>query len=240
MIGECLDYAASSAEEVCGLIIDNCRLHRCRNIHPLPTTSFRISDDDWLAAEDSGQITAVFHSHPMLSPVLSGADRQMQIMTGLPWWLACGGSLRQFRPVPHLLGRRFEHGTMDCYTLFRDAYHLCGIDLPDFERSNGWWLRGENLYIKNMAANGFCQVSASEACPGDVIIRQPFPGADPCHAMILLEGHKVLHHDCAGHLSRREDYRLAFIKQTHSIWRHVQCSSLDLRGISVDISARSH
>lgn len=233
-----IDYAATSQDEVCALIIDNERVFHCRNVHPQPNQHFRISDDDWLAAEDEGEITAIFHSHPRNYPVLSGADRQYQVITGLPWWLACNGVLYKFLPVPHLLGRRFEHGVTDCFTLFRDAYHLCGINLPDFERTDGWWLRGENLYLKNMVSSGFNMVDTSSAQPGDVIIRQPFPGADPCHAMILLEGGKVLHHDCAGHLSRREDYRLAYQKQTHSIWRHALCSSLDLRGISADISAR--
>lgn len=237
---ELLEYAASSQDEVCALIINDTRVYPCRNVHPDPAHHFRISDEDWLAAEEAGEVTAVFHSHPQAVPVLSGADRAMQVMTGLPWWLACNGELRKFRPVAHLLGRRFEHGVTDCYTLFRDAYHLCGIDLPDFARTEGWWLRGENLYLKNMAANGFRQISASEAVPGDVIIRQPFPGADPCHAMILLDDNMVLHHDHAGHLSRREPFRMAYMKQTHSIWRHHRCSSLDLRGISADISARSH
>lgn len=235
---ECLDYAASSQDEVCGLIINDSTLFRCRNIHPEPARNFRISDDEWLEAEEKGEITAVFHSHPESVPVLSGADRRAQVMTGLPWWLACDGILSKYRPVPHLLGRRFEHGVVDCYTLFRDAYHLCGIALPDFSRTNGWWLRGENLYLKNLELYGFHQISVGDARPGDVIIRQPFPGADPCHAMILLDDGKVIHHDCAGHLSRREDYRPAFAKQTHSIWRHKECSSLDLRGIYADISAR--
>ena len=127
---------------------------------------------------------------------------------------------------------------MDCYTLFRDAYHLCGIDLPDFERTNGWWLRGENLYLANMPDNGFYQVSMQDARPGDVIIRQPFPGADPCHSMILLHDNLVLQHDHAGHLSRREQMRPAYIKQTHSIWRHEQCSSLNLQAIYADFTAR--
>lgn len=61
---ELLDYAASSQDEVCGLIIDDERLFRCRNIHPDPGMHFRISDDEWLAAEDEGEVTAVFHSHP--------------------------------------------------------------------------------------------------------------------------------------------------------------------------------
>lgn len=238
MMQELLDYAASSQDEVCGLIIDGNRLFRCRNVHPEPDKHFRISDDDWLAAEDEGEVTAVFHSHPAGFPVLSAADRQMQMMTWLPWLLACGDRILRFRPVPHLLGRKFEHGVMDCYTLFRDAYHLCGIDLPDFERTNGWWLRGENLYLKNMPRNGFYQVSPQESRPGDVIIRQPFPGVDPCHAMILLDDSVVLHHDHAGHLSRREPMRPAFVKQMHSIWRHEQCSSLNLRAIYADFTAK--
>lgn len=236
---ELLEYAASSQDEVCGLILDGDRLFRCRNEHPEPGKHFRISDDDWLKAEEAGDVVAVFHSHPQNVPFLSGADRQMQEVTGLPWWLACAGRILKFRPVPFLLGRRFEHGVMDCYTLFRDAYYLCGINLPNFERANGWWLRGENLYLKNMPLNGFHQVSPGEAQPGDVIIRQPFPGADPCHAMILLDDNMVLHHDHVGHLSRRETLRPAYVKQMHSIWRHEQCSSLNLRAIYADFIARS-
>ncbi|WLS80954.1 C40 family peptidase [Erwinia pyri] len=235
---ECLTYAATSPDEVCGLIIDDHRLYRCCNIHPTPSTNFRISDEDWLAAEAEGEITAVFHSHPSGYHFLSAADRRMQILTGLPWWLACDDVLHKYRPVPHLNGRKFEHGVMDCYTLMRDAYHLCGIELPDFERTNGWWLRGENLYLKNLEANGFRQIHMQDAQPGDVLIRQPFSGADPCHSMILLADNMVIHHDCAGHISRREPYRLAYVKQTHSIWRSEQCSSLNLAAISADISAR--
>ncbi|NDJ59465.1 phage tail protein [Enterobacteriaceae bacterium 4M9] len=237
---ELLEYATSSQDEVCALIIEDEHIYRCRNVHHEPREHFRISDDDWLAAEETGEVTAIFHSHPTYSPVLSAADRQMQLITGLPWLLASGGRLLKFRPVPHLLGRKFEHGVMDCYTLLRDSYHLCGIDLPDFERSNGWWLRGENLYLKNMPLNGFSQVSPVEAQPGDIIIRQPFLGADPCHAMILLDDNIVLHHDHAGHLSRREPMRPAYLKQLHSIWRHEQCSSLNLAGIYADFTAKSH
>lgn len=236
---ECLAYAARSRREVCGLIIDNNQLMRCDNTHPKPERHFRISDTDWMKAEAAGEITAVFHSHPEPKLVLSAADRVAQISTDIEWWLASGGRLRKFRPVPHLLGRSFEHGVMDCYTLFRDAYHLCGIDLPDFERANGWWVRGENLYIRNMARYGFHEVAAADVQPGDVIIRRAFPESDPCHAMIWLGDNLVLHHEAAGRLSRREQYRQAYVKLTHSIWRHEQCLSLDLRAIFDDISAKS-
>ena len=236
---ECLEFAASSGDEVCGLIVDNRYLFRCRNAHPTPDRNFRISDDDWLNAEAAGEITAVFHSHPGRKLVLSGADRTGQLATGIEWWLASGEQLRKFRPVTYLLGRNFAHGVMDCYTLFRDAYHLCGIDLPDFKRTNGWWLRGENLYLKNMAANGFHEVDMQDVQPGDVFIRRAFPESDPCHAMIYLGDNTILHHENTGRLSRREPLRPAYLRLTHSIWRHEQCSSLDFQGIFEDISARS-
>ncbi|MCS5737360.1 C40 family peptidase, partial [Herbiconiux daphne] len=152
---DCLNYAAAHPDvEVCGLIIDDQRLFPCRNIHPDPANHFRIDELDWILAEEQGLITAIFHSHVGDLPVLSAADRAAQVVTELPWWLAQGGQLRKFRNVPHLLGRKFDHGVMDCFTLFRDAYHLGGVEIPMFERTNGWWLRHENLYIKNLARVG--------------------------------------------------------------------------------------
>lgn len=236
---ECLEYAASSGEEVCGLIIDGERLWRCRNVHPEPERNFRIDDREWLEAEAAGEITAVFHSHPEPKLVLSGADRVAQLATGIEWWLASAGRLRKFRPVPHLLGRRFVHGKTDCYTLFRDAYHLCGIDLPDFERTSGWWVRGENLYLKNIEDNGFHEVGFDTIQPGDVIIRRAFPESDPCHAMIWLGDNTILHHEVHGRLSRREPLRQIHVQLIHSIWRHEQWSLLDLAAIYADISAKS-
>jgi len=236
---DCLTLAASSTDEVCGLIVDNKTLIPCRNTHPEPAQHFRIDDADWLRAEGTGEVTAIFHSHPVDLPVLSGADRGAQVASGIDWWLASGGRLHKFRPVPHLLGRQFVHGSTDCYGLFRDVYHLCGIDLPDFDRSNGWWIRGENLYLKNMAANGFYEIQAAEIQPGDVMIRRAFAECDPCHAMIWLGDNTILHHEQTGRLSRREQLRPAHVRLTHSIWRHNQCSFLDLRGIYADISARS-
>ena len=106
-------------------------------------------------AEMQGEIVALVHSHPGGLPWLSEADRRLQIKSALPWWLVCRGEIHKFRCVPHLTGRRFEHGVTDCYTLFRDAYHLAGITLPDFVREDDWWRNGRNLYLDNMAATGF-------------------------------------------------------------------------------------
>ncbi len=88
-------------------------------------------------------MTAVFHSHPGRVPFLSGADRNAQVSNGLPWWLACDGVIMKFRPVPLLLGRKFKHGVMDCYTLFR--MHIIFAELT-FLTSNA--LMGGGYVVK--------------------------------------------------------------------------------------------
>ena len=76
------------------------------------------------------------------------------------------GAIHKFRCVPHLTGRRFEHGVTDCYTLFRDAYHLAGIEMPDFHREDDWWRHGQNLYLDNLEATGLYQVPLSSGATG--------------------------------------------------------------------------
>ncbi|WGL99182.1 NlpC/P60 family protein [Arsenophonus sp. aPb] len=241
IIDDCLQFATESEQEVCGLILDNRILVRCRNVHNEPDKNFRIHADDWKIAEAVGNITAVFHSHPGDRLVLSANDRKMQLKMGLDWWLASGNRLRIFKPVPHLLGRHFEYGVTDCHTLSKDVYHLCGIDLPEFNSVNeqGWWLKNENLYLKNLPLNGFYEIEKSQLEPFDIILRTPFHGGNPSHVMVYLGDNRVIHHDCAGNLSRREPLRPAHWRTTHSLWRHKQCSDLNLAGIYEDILAMS-
>ncbi|EOG3474682.1 C40 family peptidase, partial [Salmonella enterica] len=130
--------------ESCGWVVrtaQGVRYFPCENLSAEPTMYFRVSPEDYLNAWQAGEIMALVHSHPGDDgrPYLSATDRTLQIQSGLEWWLVCGGRIHKFRCVPHLTGRQFEHGITDCYTLFRDAYHLAGIDMPDFHRENDWW-----------------------------------------------------------------------------------------------------
>lgn len=131
--------------ESCGFVVrtpEGERYFPCVNISGEPEAYFRMSPEDWLQAEMQGEIVALVHSHPGGLPWLSEADRRLQVQSDLPWWLVCRGTIHKFRCVPHLTGRRFEHGVTDCYTLFRDAYHLAGIEMPDFHREDDWWRHG--------------------------------------------------------------------------------------------------
>ncbi|END4617089.1 phage tail protein, partial [Escherichia coli] len=159
--------------ESCGFVVrtpEGERYIPCVNISAEPEAYFRIAPEDWLRAEMQGEIVALVHSHPGGLPWLSEADRRLQIKSALPWWLVSRGDIHKFRCVPHLTGRRFEHGVTDCYTLFRDAYHLAGIEMPDFHREDEWWRNGQNLYLDNMEATGFYRVPLSSAQAGDILL----------------------------------------------------------------------
>ena len=223
-----LNHANSCGEdECCGFIIDNKIYLPCNNISPTPTETFEIATEDWIKAEESGVITAVVHSHPNGLPILSEADQFYQQQTGLDWWLVCNNKIHKFRCIKPLLGREFNHGETDCLTLFRDAYMLTGINLPDYERQDDWWHKGKNLYLDLLPKNEFKQVEDIQE--GDVIL-VCLGSTIPNHAAIYIGKQFILHH-CPNRLSKRDLYDGFWLKYTHSVWRHKQWQSSNFTAI---------
>ncbi|EMW9314789.1 phage tail protein [Salmonella enterica] len=226
--------------ESCGYVVRTPQGERyfpCENLSAEPTMYFRIAPEDYLQASAAGDVVALVHSHPGGKPFLSSGDRTLQLQTALAWWLVCDEQVYKFRSVPHLTGRQFEHGVYDCYTLFRDAYHLAGIELPDFHREEDWWDKGENLYLDNLEANGFYQVRADKAQPGDVLICC-FGTSTANHAAIYCGNGELLHH-VPEQLSRRERYSEKWERRTHSIWRCRAWRDSACTGILNDLDAAS-
>ncbi|EEY3498067.1 phage tail protein, partial [Salmonella enterica] len=178
----------------------------CENISAEPGMYFRMSPEDYIRASFLGEVVALVHSHPGDGgqPYLSTVDRTLQIQSGLDWWLVSDERIHKFRCVPHLTGRQFEHDVTDCYTLFRDAYHLAGIDMPDFDREDDWWSQGKSLYLDHLEATGFYRVDPEDAQPGDVLICC-FGSPTPNHAAIYCGNGELLHH-IPEQLSKRERY----------------------------------
>lgn len=231
-----INYAKAQApHEMCGFVVfkGGKRLFiACKNIAADPVNCFEISSDDWLNAQSYDGVIAIVHSHTTDVRVLSTLDRKMQTQSGLDWWLVCGDEIKQFRNVPHLLGREFEHGVSDCYTLLRDAYMLSGVDLPDFNREEDWWINGQDLYIDNTEKHGFERVDNPQI--GDVILMQVVsPVAN--HAAIYL-GDNLILHQLNNRLSKRDLYDGYWVRHTHSIWRFKAWQKLDFTGIFNDLA----
>lgn len=186
--------------ECCGLIVRAGRQRRyiaCENTHDQPAEFFRISGEAWADAEDAGEVLAVVHSHPDAGPHASAEDLKGCHESGLPWvimsWPEGDHTVTTPADRPPLLKRPFIHGSWDCYGLVRDWYaQERGIELPDFERTDNWWTRGENLYVRHYAEAGFYS-HASELQPGDVILMQ-VKADEINHAGIYLGDGKLLHH----------------------------------------------
>lgn len=207
-------------QEMCGAIADihdkGRRFFAIDNIAENPEETFEMNPKGWQALAADGEIVAVVHSHPNGDPFLSGADRQMQIQTGLPWILAVGGCLKQFRCCPHLRGRVFEYGKADCGALIRDAFMLMGIDLPDHTRGDIDDDAEHEYLRKHFERVGFVRISDGLR-GGDVILTSY--GGHANHAALYLGDGQILHH-AYNQLSRREPFNQWWSERVHSIWRY--------------------
>ncbi len=90
-----------------------------------------------------------------------------------------------------LLGRQWDYGKTDCYSLLREYYGLLGIDLPDFPRPESLE-RTNSIFLKYARAIGFELVPFDERCEHDVLIMR-LGTKNPMHAAIYLGDDKILH-----------------------------------------------
>jgi len=209
--------AIEAPREACGLAVvikGRLRYIPCRNI--AGETEFAIHPEDQAKAEDMGEIVAICHSHPYLPPEPSEADRVMCEYTKLPWLIVNYpiGTHHILMPSGYrapIIGRSFVHGVLDCYTLCRDYYYeVCGIELPDYQREDNWWLKGDNLYLDNFESAGFIAVQDGPHAHDAVLMQIASPV--PNHAGVIDTNGYLVHH-CYGRLSSRDVYG--------GYWRHV-------------------
>jgi proteasome lid subunit RPN8/RPN11 len=231
MTPELLDQMRAHAardfpREACGLVIQAAgalSYRACRNLAD-GQAHFVMSPEDIAAAESSGQLVAVVHSHPNAAPEPSQADLVMMERWGVPWFIVGWptGEVREHRPSGYhapLLGRVFSHGVLDCFALVRDYYaEALGLELPDFERGDDWWLKGGNLYLDNFERAGFVDVTGQPLREHDVPLME-LRAKVPNHAGVLLDRGVLLHH-VMGRLSRREAYAGFWERITRKVVRH--------------------
>lgn len=204
--------AADYPREACGLLVQIGRRHvylRCANLADKPNDEFMLDPAGYAGAEDMGVIIGIVHSHPDASSRASNHDLALCEVSGLPWHILSWpeNDLNTIVPtgeVPPLVGRPFVHGAWDCYAIIRDWYKVeRDIELPNYERADGWWTRGDDLYMRLYRDAGFePAVGALQA--GDVFVMQVM--ADQAnHGAVYLGNGQILHH-LYGRLSERTSY----------------------------------
>tara|TARA_R110002012_G_scaffold76354_1_gene192734 strand:+ start:306 stop:677 length:372 start_codon:yes stop_codon:yes gene_type:complete len=120
-----------------------------------------------------------------------------------------------------LLGRQWDYGKNDCYSLLREYYGLLGIDLPDFARPESLE-RTRSIFLKYAEAIGFKPVLFDERCEHDVLIMR-LGTSNPMHAAIYVGGDKILHQRMNS-LSALEPLSRYYRKSVAAVFRHAASS----------------
>jgi len=116
-----------------------------------------------------------------------------------------------------LIGRQWNYGVNDCFTLIRDWFGLQGVELPDFARPDD--LEGcDSIFLEQAEAIGFKPVAMERRKPGDILIMR-LDTRTPMHAAILLPDELILHQR-QDSLSAIEPLRRYYVERIAAVFRY--------------------
>ena len=116
-----------------------------------------------------------------------------------------------------LIGRYWEYGESDCYTLMRDYFALLGVKLPRYVRPADLETC-ESIFLDQMPKQGFGEVPFETRLPNDVLIMR-LATKNPMHAAILLPNQRILHQK-QDSLSCTEPLSAYYCKRTEHLFRY--------------------
>ena len=116
-----------------------------------------------------------------------------------------------------LVGRQWEYGLFDCFSLVRDYYKLLGVNFPDYKRPDNLGTC-ESIFLDQANVLNFKQVDFNFRLPNDVLIMR-IGTKTPMHAAILVDDQMILHQK-RDSLSCVEPLSNYYVRSTHSVFRY--------------------
>ena len=205
------------------------RYYPCENLAITNHQEFILNPEDYVKADNLGDIIAVIHSHPFCSPDPSQADKISCEKSNLPWHIVNPQTEEWAYLEPSgfkapLLGRRWVWGVTDCWSLVVDWYReKRGIELKDYERNmspDDFLL--DPLFEDYAWRTGFRELRIDETLEDGDVLLMSIMHPTLNHVAIFTEG-MVLHH-LTDRLSCREPYSEWLLKCTGKRYRYAQKS----------------
>ena len=216
-------------KESCGLLLNirgKERYYPCKNLSITDHQCFIIDPEDYIKADNTGNIIGVVHSHPITPPTPSQADKISCEDSNLPWYIVNPKTeqwayLEPCGYKPPLLGRQWVWGITDCWALVIDWYtQEKNIELLDYERpiTPEEFIKNP-VFEKYLPSRGFRLLSSSEPLINGDVLAMSILGNGLNHVAIFLDG-DVLHH-LTDRLSCKEPYSEWLLKCTGWRYRYV-------------------
>ena len=215
-------------KEAVGLLLNvkgKQRYFPCQNLAITNHQEFILNPEDYVKADNLGEIIGIVHSHPITPPTPSQADRISCEHSNLPWYIV-NPKTEQWADLkpegyrPQLCGRPWVWGITDCWSLVRDWYKQeKNIELIDYERSMTPEEFLKNPLFEKYAKNtGFRELANDEALKKGDVLLMSILHPTLIHVAIFL-GDMVLHH-LADRLSCKEPYSEWLLKCTGKRYRY--------------------
>ena len=197
----------------------------CRNLSMTAHQCFIIDPEDYVRADNIGEIKAIVHSHPVTPPFPSEADKLGCEQSKLPWHIVNPKTEQwgYYEPCgykPPLKGRPWVWGVTDCWSLVRDFYkEEKGIELLDYERPvTPQEFNDAPLFERYAERTGFKELDPNETLKNGDILLMSIMYNTLNHVAIFLDG-DVLHH-LTDRLSCKEPYSAWLQKCTGKRYRY--------------------
>ena len=226
---EALKHAKQeNPKESCGLLLNikgKEKYFPCGNLSLTSHQCFILDPEDYVNADNLGDIIAIVHSHPKTPPNPSQADLVSCERSGLIWHIVNPETetWHTFKPSgykPPFYGREWVWGITDCWSLVRDWYkEEKNIILKDYKRPTTPDEFLKDPLFENLAwRTGFRELRRDENLEtGDVLLMSiAYPTLN--HVAIFYKG-EVIHH-LADRLSCKEPYSEWLQKCTGKRYRY--------------------